>query len=238
MSSPLSAIEHSQNTTYYRTTPWRHQREAVEFVKRLHARGKQGAMICAAMGTGKTAMAIYIACEQKFQRVLILCPLRVVQVWKPQFEMHSAERWAVISLDDSIGGVQAKRDEAERRTNLAEARGLPVAVVVNYESAWRSPFADWALAQDWDLIVADEIHRCKAPGGKASRFLTHSDILPGIGLVCRAHRCPTRRSTFTPITGFSILRFSAGASTSSASTTPSWAATRITKSLRSGIWMS
>jgi len=44
-------------------------------------------------------------------------------------------------------------------------------VVINYDSAWRSPFAEWALKQKWDLVVADEIHRCKAPGGKASRFL-------------------------------------------------------------------
>jgi SNF2 family DNA or RNA helicase len=33
---------------------------------------------------------------------------------------------------------------------------------------WRSPFADWAEAQQWDLIIADESHRLKAPGGKAS----------------------------------------------------------------------
>src|SRR5207302_255726 len=46
-----------------------------------------------------------------------------------------------------------------------------LAFVLNYDSAWRSPFAEWALKQKWDLVVADEIHRCKAPGGKASRFL-------------------------------------------------------------------
>lgn len=172
MTLALQSVEATHKSPHCRTIPWRHQRAAVDFVKRLYARGKYGAMICAAMGTGKTAMAIYIALQHKFRKVLVLCPLRVVQVWKPQFEMHSAERWAVIPLDDSVGGVQVKRDEAERRTKLAEARGLPVAVVVNYESAWRSPFAEWALAQDWDLIVADEIHRCKAPGGKASRFLT------------------------------------------------------------------
>ncbi|OFW15550.1 MAG: hypothetical protein A3H27_18915 [Acidobacteria bacterium RIFCSPLOWO2_02_FULL_59_13] len=137
----------------------------MEFVNSLYARGKDGAMICAAMGTGKTAMAIYIAAEQNFQKVLILCPLRVVQVWKPQFEKHSATPWLVVPLDESFANTQAKRDEAERQIKLATARGVPVAVVINYESAWRGPFAEWALRQDWDLVIADEIHRCKAPGG-------------------------------------------------------------------------
>ncbi|OFW00564.1 MAG: hypothetical protein A3G20_03735 [Acidobacteria bacterium RIFCSPLOWO2_12_FULL_59_11] len=172
MSSPLSAIEQPQNTTCYRTTPWRHQREAVEFINRLYTRGKRGTMISAAMGTGKTAMAIYTALEQRFQKLLILCPLRVVQVWKPQFELHSATPWLVVPLDDSFSSNQAKRVEAERQIKLGETRGVPVAVVINYESIWRSPFAEWALKQHWDLVIADEIHRCKAPGGKASRYLT------------------------------------------------------------------
>ena len=72
-----------------RTTPWRHQREAVTFVQQLYGRGKRGAMIAAVMGTGKSGMTVYLCVEEGFQLILILCPLRVVQVWQPQFEMHS-----------------------------------------------------------------------------------------------------------------------------------------------------
>ncbi|MCL4402014.1 MAG: SNF2-related protein, partial [Acidobacteria bacterium] len=155
----------------FRTTPWRHQEEAVVLVRRLFASGKRGAMICAAMGTGKTAMAIYIALDHGFQLILIVCPLRVTQVWKPQFELHSAAAFQVVVLDDTFASVRAKRDEAERQIKLAQARGVPVAVVINYDSFWRTPFAEWALRRRWDMVVADEIHRCKAPGGKASRYL-------------------------------------------------------------------
>lgn len=154
-----------------RTTPWRHQREAVAFVQQLYRRGKRGAMIAAVMGTGKSAMTVYLCVEEGFQLILILCPLRVVQVWKPQFEMHSGIPFLVVALDDTFANVKAKRDEAQRKINLAKARGVPVVVVINYDSAWRTPFAEWALKQKWDLVVADEIHRCKAPGGKASRYL-------------------------------------------------------------------
>ena len=154
-----------------RTSPWRHQAEAVAFVQQLYRRGKRGAMIAAVMGTGKSAMTVYLCAEEGFQLILILCPLRVVQVWKPQFEMHSTVPFLVVPLDDSFSNVRAKRDEAERKIRLAKSRGVPVVLVINYDSAWRSPFAEWALKQKWDLVVADEIHRCKAPGGKASRYL-------------------------------------------------------------------
>jgi SNF2 family DNA or RNA helicase len=154
-----------------RTTPWRHQREAVAFVQQLYRRGRRGAMIAAAMGTGKSAMTVYLCAEEGFQLTLVLCPLRVVQVWRPQFEMHSTLPFLVVALDDSFSNVRAKRAEAERKLRLAKARGVPVVVVINYDSAWRTPFAEWALKQKWDLVVADEVHRCKAPGGKASRYL-------------------------------------------------------------------
>ena len=154
-----------------RTTPWGHQNEAVTFVRDLYSRGKRGAMIAAVMGTGKSAMTVYLCAKEGFQLILILCPLRVVQVWKPQFQMHSTVAYMVVSLDDSFASVRKKRDEAERQIQLAKARGLPVVVVINYDSAWRPPFAEWASRKKWDLVVADEIHRCKAPGGKASRYL-------------------------------------------------------------------
>lgn len=154
-----------------RTSPWRHQREAVSFIQKLRQSGKRGAMIAAVMGTGKSAMTVYFCAEEGFQLILVLCPLRVVQVWRPQFEMHSTLPFMVAPLDDSFANVRKKRDEAERQIKLAKARGVPVVVVINYDSAWRPPFAAWAIKQKWDLVVADEIHRCKAPGGKASRYL-------------------------------------------------------------------
>ena len=154
-----------------RTSPWSHQREAVAFVRDLFARSKRGAMIAAAMGTGKSAMTVYLCAEEGFQLILIVCPLRVVQVWKPQFATHAATPFQVIPLDDSFAGVRAKHAEAARQIKLAKARGVPAVVVINYDSVWRPPFAEWALKQKWDLVVGDELHRAKAVTGKASRFL-------------------------------------------------------------------
>ena len=210
----------------FQTVPWGHQSEAVAFVRQLYGRGKRGAMIAAVMGTGKSAMTVYLCVEEGFQQILILCPLRVVQVWRPQFEMHATVPFLVVPLDDSFASVRAKRDEAERQIKLAKARGVPVVVVINYDSAWRSPFLEWALRQKWDLVVADEIHRCKAPGGKASRFLARLGQVTRFKLGLSGTPMP-----HSPLDVYAYFRFidrpsSVGRITASGSTSLSWAVTR------------
>jgi SNF2 family DNA or RNA helicase len=74
----------------------------------------------------------------------------------------------VVTLDDSAGSVANKKKLAEEKLKLAETTGRPFVVIINYDSVWRAPFAEWAEKQQWDLIIADESHRLKAPGGKAS----------------------------------------------------------------------
>jgi len=41
---------------------------------------------------------------------------------------------------------------------------------VNYEAAWREPLRSWLLKLKPDLLILDECHRIKAPGGRASLF--------------------------------------------------------------------
>ncbi len=69
----------------------------------------------------------------------------------------------IAALDEEVGGVVKKMDFAAEKMRLAEARGMPFIAVINYDSAWRDPFAEWAEKQRWDLVIADEIHRIKAP---------------------------------------------------------------------------
>lgn len=97
----------------------------------------------------------------------------VTSVWPAEFAKHSKRSWRVEALDH---GTITKRTQL---ANIALAGAPPVAIVINYESAWREPFGSWALAQRWDLVVFDESHRLKAPGGAASRFCSRlSDRVP------------------------------------------------------------
>ena len=68
------------------------------------------------------------------------------------------------------------RSPLPRRSKLAltlrAGRGQGnVAVVVNYEAAWRDPMHDLLLSMQWDVVICDESHRIKAPGGRASKFV-------------------------------------------------------------------
>ena len=151
------------------TASWQHQREALSFVK-----DKPGSMLAMEMGTGKSKVAIDLMDAQDYRRVLILCPLSVVAgVWPGELTKHSRAPWTVLPL--AHGSVKDKQAQAE----MALASAERVAVVINYESAWREPFGSWAKKQKWDLVVMDESHRCKSPGGVASRYCSRlSDRIP------------------------------------------------------------
>lgn len=151
-----------------KTTPWRHQIDAFRFAMERLLRGGGAALLALEMGVGKTLVALMVLAAIAARRILICCPLRVVPVWEQQIERHLDLPLIVVPLDDSAGSVANKKKLAEEKLRLAEATGRPLAVIINYDSVWRAPFAEWAEKQQWDLIIADESHRLKAPGGKAS----------------------------------------------------------------------
>lgn len=151
-----------------KTTPWRHQIDAFRFAMERLVRGGGAALLALEMGVGKTLVALMVLAAMAARRILICCPLRVVPVWEQQVERHLDLPLIVVTLDDSAGSVANKKKLAEEKLRLAEATGRPLAVIINYDSVWRAPFAEWAEHQQWDLIIADESHRLKAPGGKAS----------------------------------------------------------------------
>ena len=150
---------------------WPHQRDAIDF-----AHAHQGAMLAMDMGTGKTRVTIEII-EQLDEdaKVLILAPKSVVSgVWPDQYEQFGKER-ELVALDDSVKASKGVSLN-QRRIQMAEAANI---VVVNYEMVWRGEFANWVIRQPWRLLVMDESHRIKSPGGLASRFCSRlSDRVP------------------------------------------------------------
>jgi superfamily II DNA or RNA helicase len=152
-----------------RTKPWRHQRAAFKFCLDHFAAGLHGLLLAMGIGTGKSPVAILVLLSLKARRIMIVCPLRVVQVWVAQLERHCGVPILVAALDEDAGSVAKKQELALEKMRLAEVRGVPFVLVLNYDSAWRDPFAEWAEKLRWNLIL-DEAHRIKAPGGKASLF--------------------------------------------------------------------
>lgn len=143
------------------STLWGHQREAI-----MYARGKRDVILHLGMGCGKTRTAIEIIKEvligRLSGRVLICCPKAVCAAWLKQFSMWLPEM-RVLILDADVGTAADK----EKALKAALADTSPLAVVINYESAWRVAAIE---KTKWDILVYDEVHRLKAPSGKAGRW--------------------------------------------------------------------
>jgi SNF2 family DNA or RNA helicase len=140
--------------------PWPHQTEALEFIS-----NKPGSMLAMDMGTGKSRVVVDLVAQNNYEKVLILAPLSVVaNVWPGEFSKHAPGLLNVLPLAGKPTKIRQELADRALKT------GRPTAVVMNYDAVWRAPFGDWAMAQDWDLLVMDESHRIKAPGGVASRY--------------------------------------------------------------------
>ena len=128
---------------------------------------RTGSLINGWMGTGKTRIAIDVARALGARRTLVLAPSAVLGVWAPQIARHHADGAWVLTLDDKTAADKGR----------ALAAGLDVQyertliVIAGYESAWRPGLREYIAGAPWDLVVADECHRIKAAGGKASQWL-------------------------------------------------------------------
>jgi len=120
---------------------------------------------------GKSRVAIELAHACNLSPLLILCPLRVVEVWREQFERHLPGIYDFLALDHRVKTVADKTRLAREKLAWATAKGRKLVIATNYESARLEPFAHWALATAWPLVIADEIHKTKSAAGAISRFL-------------------------------------------------------------------
>jgi SNF2 family DNA or RNA helicase len=154
------------------TSPWKHQVLAYRFLQKVLKPTGGCAMLAMGMGTGKSLVTLGAACNLDVQLILIVCPLRVVDVWPQQIEKHAGMPISVLALGGDAGAVARKTDYAIDAVKLAAVRKERLAIVINYESLWREPFAPWALKQQWGLVICDESHRIKKASGKASMYLS------------------------------------------------------------------
>jgi len=131
------------------------------------------------MGTGKSKTAIDYCNGLGLQSVLIVCPKNVIEVWPEQFDLHSYNSYNII-YDSSKKSVAKKSTVFNAEISRAIIHDIPFALVINYESFWREPLGPiknskgvtikpgLILSHNWDILILDEAHRIKSPGGKAS----------------------------------------------------------------------
>lgn len=169
MRSPTgrSAEVVDSNLGEYRMTPpplWEHQKRALHFLE-----NHDKAMLYMGMGTGKTRICIE-AIQSK--RILVICPKSVIPVWPEQIQKHShnPKDWRVVAQD--TGTVSARANSIlTMHKNLPED-GPRLVAVINYESVLGSRMKTVLEEIPWNVLILDESHRIKSPGGKQSRYIS------------------------------------------------------------------
>lgn len=127
--------------------------------------------------TGKSKVTVDLMVNNGWQRVLILCPKSVVQVWPAEVVKHAAVPIATLPLDE--GSMIQRTRKMTTFLELQAVRSEPAIVILNYDAAWREPLAGHLLRRPWDAVICDESHRIKAPGGKAAMFCSRlGDVIP------------------------------------------------------------
>jgi hypothetical protein len=119
---------------------------------------------------GKSKAAIDWALELEAPLVLILCPRRVVEVWRTQFLRFAPGIYEFLPLDERLANVREKTRQARELVAWGRERNQRVAIAINWESARVEPFASWALKVAWPLVIADECHKLKEPSGRTARW--------------------------------------------------------------------
>lgn len=153
-----------------RTTGWKHQRRVFHYARQLRASG-----IFISMGGGKSAVVIGLAEEWQSRLVVVLCPKSVMGVWPKQFDIHGLSDWECF-VAAGAGTVHRKAQAGLawylRPTRSADGTPKKKVIIVNYDASWRPGMAEMvlSLAGKDVLLVCDESHKIKAPGGKASRY--------------------------------------------------------------------
>lgn len=168
----LLEIDELQEARISNGESWYHQKQAYHFIYALWGCGVSkftpngGVLLAYDMGTGKTRVAIQLIENLKLQKVLILCPKSVVDVWPEQIEKHIVDYFKYRAFIFRKGSIK------ERAENLEHSLYHPDnhIFVVNYDAAWREDLAEVITSTNWDLVILDEAHRIKSPNSKISWF--------------------------------------------------------------------
>lgn len=168
---------------------WSHQVEAVRFLAPLRAGG-----CFFEMGCGKTRVALELLRLWETNFALVVAPKTVLQVWEREAKKHLDGHFSVTVLNGTLPARTKQAEQAMRRKGSL--------VVVNYEAVWLEPLASLLKRALPGVIILDEAHRIKAPGGKSSRFLKDLGKLARHRLALTGTPIP-----HSPLDAYALYRF-------------------------------
>lgn len=173
--------------------PRPHQAAAVRAVLRGFQGVDRGQLIMAC-GTGKTLTALWIGEKLKSRRTLVLVPsLSLVSQTLSEWGRNSTRPFdaLVVCSDDTVTdrgddpavistsdlGIPVTTEIAAIRGFLSQRRrGRSAVVFCTYQSSDRIAAAQKRWVPHFDLVIADEAHRCTGPAGTFTTVLDASNI--------------------------------------------------------------
>jgi SNF2 family DNA or RNA helicase len=137
-----------------------YQERAVAFLQNLN--GCAG--LFQEMGTGKTRVALTYCNRERFNRVLIVCPISVASVWEQEVRKLEMD---VEVYNLTYGSIVHRRQMLDFHSSDPD---MPLYTVVNYEAFWRMPLRQ--AIQKWapEVVILDEAHRIKGRTTRQARF--------------------------------------------------------------------
>lgn len=150
------------------TELWQNQIEAYNFTK-----DKPATMLEMDMGCGKTLTTIHLIMkDESVSKVMIVCPSKVIDVWREEFAKHVVDYEDYVEIYDptakNITSVKKAQKLDEYRINGVNKKFV---FVVSYASVWRRPLSEVIKRFGFDMIVLDESHRAKSAGSNTSKFM-------------------------------------------------------------------
>jgi superfamily II DNA or RNA helicase len=130
-------------------------------------------------GLGKTLGTFAIAEELGAERALVVAPNTAKgPVWAAE-----AERFWPYAVE-VLPNIKKKREACLLRCREYRKRGEPFLLVVHYEALdiVAGNGRGWDKFGEWDLVVADEVHRIKNPKAKMSRAIKKIPAQAKLGL--------------------------------------------------------
>lgn len=173
----LELLPDEEKETYnlkinYKTKPFSYQLEGIQWML-----NNPNCLLLDPPGLGKTLQVIYLAEELKAageaKKCLIICGINSLKTnWEKEIQRHS-------TLDCVIIGKKITKKGTVKYTSIkerAEQLYNPIKeffVILNIESLRDSLVLDAIRdsANEFDLIVLDEIHKCKAPQSSQGKNL-------------------------------------------------------------------
>lgn len=181
----LRALADVQPTNALERRAWAHQRVDIHYMVEA---ARDSYLLAHQPGVGKTLEAIGWAVRRKARRTLVICPASARYQWRREIRRYARLVWPdlrVRVMDGTIG----------EQARTVKKSGW---VIAHWEALVHA--ADPLMAQEWDMVIADEAHWAQNRNAKRSETL--HDLTYEAGVAITAHPY-----TNQPDELYSILKF-------------------------------